>query len=240
LENLVLWRIVCLVLSVLGVHLALLGWLQPGSDRLAAVAPPLRFNLTPGAPPTRTSKDPGQLPTPSATPPKAFTNKVQERTPVAVQTQAKAVTPKRTEASVLTTSTLTSTGLDELTGKARDTSAVHSAHVGTPTPALTTPAVSTTPATTVLPPSNADYLNNPAPSYPAISRRLGEQGKVVIRVLIGKDGMPQQGDIHQSSGYARLDQAALRAVMGWRYVPGQRDGMAQDMWFNVPINFALN
>ena len=91
-----------------------------------------------------------------------------------------------------------------------------------------------------LPSSNADYLNNPAPVYPALSQRLGEQGKVVIRVLIGKDGTALRGDIHQSSGFERLDQAALRAVMSWRYVPGQRAGMAQDMWFNVPVNFSLN
>jgi protein TonB len=229
-----------LVFGVLGVHLALLGWFQPGADRLAAVTPPLRFNLTPSAPPTPTPKNPGLLPTPSVSPQRAPINKVQKTTPAAVQTQAKAVTPKHTEASVLTASTLPSTGLEELTGKARDTSAVRSVHAGTATPALTTPDAPATSVAVVLPSSNAEYLNNPSPSYPAISRRLGEQGKVVIRVLIGKDGKPQQGDIHQSSGYARLDQAALRAVMGWRYVPGQRDGMAQDMWFNVPINFALN
>ena len=105
---------------------------------------------------------------------------------------------------------------------------------------MASPASAATSAATILPSSHADYLNNPAPSYPAISRRLGEQGKVVIRVLIGKDGMAQQGNIHHSSGYDRLDQAALRAVMRWRYVPGRRDGMAQDMWFNVPINFALD
>lgn len=114
---------------------------------------------------------------------------------------------------------------------------MRNARAGTATLALTTPAA---PATVVLPSSDADYLNNPAPSYPAISRRLGEQGKVVIRVLIDKDGKPQQGEIEHSSGYARLDQAALRAVMGWRYVPGLRNGTAQDMWFNVPINFTLN
>lgn len=101
------------------------------------------------------------------------------------------------------------------------------------------PTAPPAPTVVVLPSSNADYLDNPSPAYPAISRRLGEEGKVVIRVLIGRDGMPQQGSIDQSSGYARLDQAALRAVMGWRYVPGQRDGKAQDMWFNVPIHFAL-
>jgi protein TonB len=104
---------------------------------------------------------------------------------------------------------------------------------------VTTPSALAAPTTEVLPSSNADYLNNPAPVYPALSRRLGEQGKVVIRVLIGKDGMPKQGNIDQSSGYSRLDQAALRAVMGWRYMPGQRNGTAQDMWFNVPIHFAL-
>jgi len=91
-----------------------------------------------------------------------------------------------------------------------------------------------------LPSSNADYLNNPAPVYPALSRRLGEQGKVVLRVLIGNDGTALQASIHQSSGFERLDQAALRAVMGWRYVPGQRGGVAQDMWFNVPVNYSLN
>lgn len=90
-----------------------------------------------------------------------------------------------------------------------------------------------------LPSSAADYLNNPAAIYPAISQRLGEQGKVVIRVLITKDGSARQAEVLQSSGFDRLDQAALRAVMGWRYVPGQRAGVPQDMWFNVPINFAL-
>ncbi len=91
-----------------------------------------------------------------------------------------------------------------------------------------------------LPSSNADYLNNPAPVYPALSQRMGEQGKVVIRVLIGKNGTALQADIQLSSGFERLDQAALRAVMSWRYVPGQRVGIAQDMWFNVPVNFSLN
>jgi protein TonB len=90
-----------------------------------------------------------------------------------------------------------------------------------------------------LPSSNADYLNNPAPVYPAISQRLGEQGQVVVRVLIGKDGQAHQGDVHQSSGYDRLDQAALRAVLSWRFVPGQRAGVPQDMWFNVPVSFNL-
>lgn len=90
-----------------------------------------------------------------------------------------------------------------------------------------------------LPSSDADYLQNPKPSYPAMSKRLGEQGKVVVRVLIGVDGLVQKAEIRQSSGFERLDQAALMTAQRWRYVPGKRGGVAEAMWFNVPINFVL-
>ncbi len=90
-----------------------------------------------------------------------------------------------------------------------------------------------------LPSSDADYLHNPKPAYPPQSRRLNEQGKVVVRVFIGADGLPQKAQVHQSSGYDRLDQAALATVLKWRYVPGRRGGTPEAMWFNVPINFVL-
>lgn len=95
------------------------------------------------------------------------------------------------------------------------------------------------PARIELPSSDAAYLNNPKPSYPALSRRLGEQGKVVVRVLIGVDGRAQQAEIHLSSGYVRLDQAALGTVRSWRFRPGTRNGIPETMWFNVPVNFVL-
>ncbi len=90
-----------------------------------------------------------------------------------------------------------------------------------------------------LPSSDADYLQNPKLVYPAISKRLSEQGKVVVRVLIGADGTAQKAEIRQSSGFDRLDQAALSTTLHWRYVPGKRAGVAEAMWFNVPINFLL-
>jgi protein TonB len=95
------------------------------------------------------------------------------------------------------------------------------------------------PAAVQLPSSDADYLQNPKPPYPPISKRLGEQGKVIVRVLIGADGLPQKSEIRQSSGFDRLDQAAATTVMRWRYVPGKRGGVPEAMWFNVPINFVL-
>jgi len=90
-----------------------------------------------------------------------------------------------------------------------------------------------------LPSSDADYLQNPKPAYPSISRRLNEQGRTTVRVLIGADGQPQRAEIAKSSGFTRLDEAALATVMRWRYVPGKRGGAAEAMWFNVPIHWVL-
>ena len=109
----------------------------------------------------------------------------------------------------------------------------------TPAPVAEAPAAPPAPPAVQLPSSNADYLQNPKPAYPPLSKRLGEQGKVVVRVLIGADGTPQKAELRQSSGFERLDQAALNTVLKWRYVPGKRGGVAEDMWFNVPINFVL-
>lgn len=106
-------------------------------------------------------------------------------------------------------------------------------------PVATAPASPPGPPRVELPSSDAAYLNNPKPAYPALSKRLGEQGKVVVRVLIGVDGTAQQAEIRTSSGYERLDQVALATVLKWRYVPGKRGGVPEAMWFNVPINFVL-
>jgi protein TonB len=90
-----------------------------------------------------------------------------------------------------------------------------------------------------LPSSEAHGLNNPKPAYPRQSRRLNEQGQVIIRVFVAVDGSPQQGEIKTSSGFDRLDQEALRTVLRCRFVPGQRFGTPEAMWFNVPVNFVL-
>lgn len=102
------------------------------------------------------------------------------------------------------------------------------------------PRPSTRLTTTVEPSSDADYLHNPAPAYPRMSRRMGEQGLVVVRVLINTEGRAEQAEIRTSSGYNRLDEAALETVKRWRYVPGQRAGIPETMWFNVPIRFRLD
>ena len=106
-------------------------------------------------------------------------------------------------------------------------------------PAPPAPPAPSAPARIEMPSSDAAYLNNPKPGYPAISKRMGEQGKVVLRVLIGTDGLPQKVEINKSSGYDRLDRQAQEAVMRWRFVPGKRNGVPEAMWSLVPINFVL-
>ena len=111
-------------------------------------------------------------------------------------------------------------------------------------PAVAAPAAINAPPAPVqpvvqLPSSDADYLQNPKPSYPAMSRRQGEQGKTIVRVLIGVDGLPKQSELAKSSGFARLDQAAMDTIMRWRFVPGKRAGVPESMWFNIPINWVL-
>jgi protein TonB len=91
----------------------------------------------------------------------------------------------------------------------------------------------------VEPSADADYLKNPPPGYPRISRRMGEQGTVVVRVFINTQGLPEKPEIRTSSGFVRLDQAALDAVQRWRFVPGRRNGTPEPMWFNIPVRFVL-
>jgi periplasmic protein TonB len=95
-------------------------------------------------------------------------------------------------------------------------------------------------AAVVLPSSDTDYLNNPAPAYPRLSKRMGEQGTVVLRVFISTDGRAEKAEVRTSSGYARLDEIALATVQRWRYVPGKRAGAVEAMWFNIPIRFVLD
>ena len=89
------------------------------------------------------------------------------------------------------------------------------------------------------PSSDAAYLNNPRPAYPAVSLRLREQGTVRLRVLVGADGTVRKLELEQSSGFERLDQAALKAVATWKFVPGRRAGVVEEMAVDVPIPFRI-
>ena len=77
------------------------------------------------------------------------------------------------------------------------------------------------------------------PTYPLLSRRLREEGKVFLRVLVESDGRPTRIEIKTSSGSARLDQAAEQAVWRWKFIPAKRGNEAVSAWVVVPISFNL-
>lgn len=87
---------------------------------------------------------------------------------------------------------------------------------------------------------DADYLRNPPPAYPPMSRRRGEQGVVLLAVAVSAAGAAERVELRQGSGHARLDEAALRAVAGWRFVPARRGDQAVPAQVLVPIEFRLN
>lgn len=93
---------------------------------------------------------------------------------------------------------------------------------------------------TVIPPSfDADYLVNPPPPYPPLSRRMGEQGKVVLRVLVNPKGTADKVELKSSSGSSRLDHAALETVKHWRFVPARQGDQPIAAWVLIPITFTL-
>jgi protein TonB len=95
-------------------------------------------------------------------------------------------------------------------------------------------------APAITPPSlNAAYLRNPPPRYPAASRRNGEQGTVLLKVLISREGEALKVELDKSSGWPNLDGAALDAVRGWRFVPARRGNEPIEMSYIVPVVFRL-
>jgi len=115
--------------------------------------------------------------------------------------------------------------------------AVAALPVPVPAPA---PVAEAAPSAPVIPPRfDAAYLDNPAPAYPPLSRRLREQGTVLLRVYVEPTGLPGRVELKQSSGYARLDGVALDTVKRWRFVPARQDTTAVAGWVVVPISFSL-
>ena len=84
---------------------------------------------------------------------------------------------------------------------------------------------------------DADYLHNPAPAYPSQSRRLKEEGTVLLLVRVSAEGTPLSVEIRNSSGFERLDEAGLQAVRQWRFVPAKRGNDNVVASVLVPIQF---
>jgi protein TonB len=110
---------------------------------------------------------------------------------------------------------------------------------GPPTPAAP-PAPPAPPAPLTPPRFNAAYLNNPPPAYPPILRRTGEEGRVVLRVLVTAEGAASEVRVLNPSSSPLFDEAAVAAVRKWRFVPARRGDTPVAEWVQVPIEFKLN
>lgn len=107
---------------------------------------------------------------------------------------------------------------------------------------ITQPTPPAGPTAAGMPPlvSEVEYAVAPQPGYPSASRRLREQGLVVLRVLVDESGKARQLSIHESSGHQRLDNAARDAVARAVFKPYIANGLAQRVYVLIPIEFALN
>lgn len=83
------------------------------------------------------------------------------------------------------------------------------------------------------------YASNPTPPYPAAARRRGEQGSVLLEVLVDETGQAIKVAVRRGSGFASLDNAALEAVRQWHFRPARRGGLAHTAPALVPVNFRL-
>ncbi len=115
--------------------------------------------------------------------------------------------------------------------------------VASPPPA---PEASAEPATApapvlpkTIPPSAVQYLVPPAPVYSRISAKMRESGKAIVRVYIDEAGLPRNVQLAASTGFSRLDDAALAAVRNCRFRPYLENGTAVAGWAAIPIEFEL-
>ena len=120
-----------------------------------------------------------------------------------------------------------------------DSSQSDSAATGLDSAAAPASAGGSADGTLILPVFNADYLDNPRPAYPQLSRKNGETGRVLLRVYVSANGRAERVVINKSSGFERLDAAARDAVFGWRFVPARRGSEHVAAWVLIPFSFVM-
>ncbi|MGK5027336.1 energy transducer TonB [Janthinobacterium sp. RB2R34] len=115
-------------------------------------------------------------------------------------------------------------------------------------PATSAPAAPSTPAPSPPAPapatprtvSSVEYVKAPQLIYPNMSRRLGESGTVVLRILINEKGLPEQIVVQKSTGYSNLDEAGRQAAMRALFKPMIENGKPVPVYVLVPLTFQLS
>lgn len=195
-------------------------------------------DTTPIAPAASTALTASTLPTVSTSP--TASTVLTAPTPIPTPTQAAATPTVRTAPDVDAPSrsrsvTKVTTAKEETTATTDSTQAENTAATGRASGSAQ-PGAGTEPALTAAR-FDADYLHNPAPAYPSQSRRLKEEGTVLLLVRVSAEGTPLSVEIRNSSGFERLDEAGLQAVRQWRFVPAKRGSDNVVASVLVPIQF---
>ena len=105
--------------------------------------------------------------------------------------------------------------------------------------AAPTPTAAPAPAPVTAARFDAAYLNNPAPPYPPLSRRMREEGKVLFKVRVSAAGLPVDIELVRSSGSERLDRAAEDVLGRYKFVPARQGDQPIESWVIVPFIFKL-
>ncbi len=84
-----------------------------------------------------------------------------------------------------------------------------------------------------------DYGKSPALTYPSLAQRRGYEGRVILKVLVSKEGRALKVILAKSSGHSILDRAAMKAVREWIFKPGKLNGKPVEMWVKVPVVYEL-
>jgi len=104
----------------------------------------------------------------------------------------------------------------------------------------TTPLANTQRSTTVSQMARPDYAHNPKPDYPIALRDRGISGVVWFRVWVDAKGHPQEIEVAKGSGYRLFDEAALRAVQRWRFIPAKDAQQRLASWVEFAVRFVLS
>lgn len=83
------------------------------------------------------------------------------------------------------------------------------------------------------------YAANYQPEYPSSERRLGNEGRVVVKVLIGTDGRVKQVEMVSSPSSSFFEATRRRALEKWRFKPGTRDGVPMETWKTMAVRFVM-
>lgn len=78
------------------------------------------------------------------------------------------------------------------------------------------------------------------PQYPSRALRLGQEGKVLIKVFLAEDGSQIEREIINSSGFVLLDKAALKAIKKWDFLPYKTSGKNRKAYIHIPVEFKIS